>query len=655
MILRKNTLVQSVKYSFNLKGCNLARKQILVKALSADKSRFRVKIPRKNTWTVAVFITLIWAANLTRNRTAFPDKIDQYYLSQLHGLSNRIGYLKILAGQNASAGQLRQAFYQSRLAYKKIALLTEYYNPLETFSLNSAAIERVEDDNPDIIIPPKGFQAVEQLLFEGSYGPEKKLLGTLLDNMLKVLTDLEKEPGRKDKFRKELVWDAVRSGCIRLMTLGITGFDSPVAKYSLPEARSTLASMKDLLIIIAGSENKSGQAAFRKLFSAIDQSNNYLGSHTGFDRFDRLAFIVNYLDPLYKQLHDTRVLTGVPPPEGRNPVNFNAASIFAADAFDVNFYSPPKEYWKTEKRVALGKKLFFDPVLSGTNNRSCGTCHQPEKAFTDGVKTPLALDNKTLLPRNTPTLWNSALQSKQFWDSRADILENQLDEVVHNEAEMRGSLKNAVIFLKQSPVYAPLFRQAYPDEPDPFTPFVVANSIASYIRSLVALNSRFDRYMRGDKTQLNADEKNGFNIFAGKGKCATCHFIPLFNGVAPPVFSETESEVIGVPETPDKTRALLDPDEGKYRFTNSPVHKYAFKTPTLRNIALTGPYMHNGIYTTLEEVVEFYNNGGGKGLKIAPPNQTLPFDKLNLSKKESAELVAFMRALTDTAYRDPGR
>lgn len=156
--------------------------------------------------------------------------------------------------------------------------------------------------------------------------------------------------------------------------------------------------------------------------------------------------------------------------------------------------------------------------------------------------------------------------------------------------------------------------------------------------------------MRNNKQTLTNTEKNGFNLFTGKAKCASCHFIPLFNGLVPPVFTETESEVIGVPKTPNKKSPEIDPDFGKFLFTTASIHKYSFKTPSLRNIALTAPYMHNGVYTTLEDVMEFYNNGGGKGLKIDPANQTLPFDRLNLSKKEIADIIAFMKTLTDTVY-----
>jgi cytochrome c peroxidase len=198
-----------------------------------------------------------------------------------------------------------------------------------------------------------------------------------------------------------------------------------------------------------------------------------------------------------------------------------------------------------------------------------------------------------------------------------------------------------------------MFATAYPEVKEPVSVYTIANAIASYLRSLQAMNTKFDQYMRDEPVTLTASEKNGFNLFMGKAKCGTCHFMPLFNGLTPPLFSETESEVIGVP-TSAKKPFTLDADSGKYYFTKSVVHLHAFKTPTLRNIALTGPYMHNGIYKTLEEVIDFYNDGGGKGLGIAPHNQTLPFDKLKLSKAEKKDIIHFLRALTDTAsYKKP--
>ena len=211
--------------------------------------------------------------------------------------------------------------------------------------------------------------------------------------------------------------------------------------------------------------------------------------------------------------------------------------------------------------------------------------------------------------------------------------------------------EQSIPLLQQDAVYAQLFAQAYSNEKDVITQYNIANAIASYIRSLVALNARFDQYMRGDTTKLSTTEKNGFNLFMGKAKCGTCHYMPLFNGLVPTEFTETESEVLGVPATNQKKHAVLDSDKGKFDFTTATIHQFAFKTPTLRNIALTAPYMHNGVFATLDEVMEFYNNGGGNGLGIAPGTQTLPADKLQLTGKEIKAIIEFMHALTDTSGR----
>ena len=158
-----------------------------------------------------------------------------------------------------------------------------------------------------------------------------------------------------------------------------------------------------------------------------------------------------------------------------------------------------------------------------------------------------------------------------------------------------------------------------------------------------------DRALRGDSAAWTPAERRGFNLFTGKAKCATCHFAPLYNGTVPPLYQEAEVEVLGVPARAAWRGARVDPDSGRFRLTRAAPHLHAFKTPTVRNAALTAPYMHNGVYRTLDEVVDFYNRGGGAGIGVALGNQTLPPDSLGLTPAERRSLVAFMRALTDTA------
>jgi cytochrome c peroxidase len=573
--------------------------------------------------------------------------IEIYYTEKIKELKNQIAQFQQGNLNRESLSSLKTYFIQSRLSYKKMAVLSEYFNQYETAMLNGPALDRLIADTPDGIIPPEGFQAIEQLIYSDWTDTSYKKLENYLAGVQETLTRLENEPDKAYKFKDELVWDALRSSVLRIITLGITGFDSPIANLSLTEAQASIDGTKEVLLLV----KKSGadEAAFGQLFSTIADASLYLKTNTNFNTFNRLVFITDFADPLYRQINQVRSLSNVGIPEGANPINFKANSIFDEGAFNINFFTPSNEYWVTKERTELGKKLFYDNILSGTKTRNCSSCHLPEKAFTDGLKTSLAIDNKTPLLRNSPTLLNAGFQTKFFYDSRVSILEGQLTAVIHNEEEMKGSLAENVADLKKIQPYIDLFKKAYPKEPEPLTAYTIINSISTYIRSLTSLDSRFDLYMRGNKNKLSNQERRGFNLFAGKAKCASCHFIPLFNGLVPPVFNETESDVLGVPATTSKKNARLDSDSGRYGFTRSVIHKYAFKTPTLRNIELTAPYMHNGVYTTLEEVMEFYNQGGGKGLNIAPPNQTLPFDKLNLTKKEIKDIIAFMKTLTDTS------
>ncbi len=189
-----------------------------------------------------------------------------------------------------------------------------------------------------------------------------------------------------------------------------------------------------------------------------------------------------------------------------------------------------------------------------------------------------------------------------------------------------------------------MFITAFPHEDkNRIDTFEVMNAIGSYIRSLVLLNSRFDEYMRGRQSAMDSTEINGFNLFMGKARCATCHYMPLFNGSFPPRFNKSEVEVIGVPKS--RSQNEIDPDMGRYDIVKVESVKHAFKISTVRNAARTAPYMHNGVYTTLEQVMDFYNKGGGAGLGIKLSNQTLPADKLNLTEKEISEVIAFIKSL----------
>jgi cytochrome c peroxidase len=224
-------------------------------------------------------------------------------------------------------------------------------------------------------------------------------------------------------------------------------------------------------------------------------------------------------------------------------------------------------------------------------------------------------------------------------------LENQIESVFKNPKEFNLTDQELQQRLKLNSALASDFTLAFNSEPA-ITTYNVRNAIATYVRSLMPFSSRVDDYFMG-AGYLTSNEINGFNLFAGKAKCATCHFIPLYNGTIPPWFNTTESEVIGVPTKDEWKNATIDGDVGRYAFNQLPQLKFSFKTPTVRNIEKTAPYMHNGVYTNLDQVLKFYELGGGKGIGVDLEYQTLPFDNLQLTKTEKQDIIRFLLALTD--------
>jgi cytochrome c peroxidase len=572
-------------------------------------------------------------------------EIDDYYVNGLKAIKSEVMEFQHFLAADSSHESLRNQFKSVRLAYKKIAVISDYFNAYHSKLINGPAISRIEDDAPHRIIEPHGFQKLEEILWTEHANREQLKQET--EFILNVLKEMENETDRKFKYKDAEVWEAVYQQIIRITALGISGFDSPIALYSLPETVSALQGIKSVIQLYDAEFCCDRAVILRSINADINAAISFLEKGLEFDSFDRMKFIRDILNPLSARIKTAGRTAGYVLEDGRRPLRPEADNIFNAGVFDIRFYSPNSRYQLTPERVAIGRSLFYDKRLSGTLTRSCASCHNPSRSFTDGLTKAEAIGGNSFLNRNTPSLWNAVYQTKQFYDSRQTMLEFQVSNVVHNISEMKGMMDNSARILANDSVFMQAYNLAYPGEKGIVSSFTISNAIASFVRSVTAMNTRFDRYMRNEKVSFSKKEINGFNIFMGKAKCGTCHFVPLFNGLTPPVFNESESEVLGVPRAKTKP-FVLDSDSGKYVFTHSPVHLFSFKTPTLRNIQFTAPYMHNGVYDTLEEVVDFYNEGGGAGLGIGPDNQTLPTTKLNLTKREKKDLILFLKTLADT-------
>jgi cytochrome c peroxidase len=283
----------------------------------------------------------------------------------------------------------------------------------------------------------------------------------------------------------------------------------------------------------------------------------------------------------------------------------------------------PKESPLTEARVRLGRRLFFDPILSADNTVACASCHQPAHGFAGTEAKPRGIRGQRAA-RRAPSLFNRAYGTAFFWDGREATLEGQALRPIEDPAEMGSTVAGALERLRAEPAYQKQFEAAFPDG---VTADNLGRALASFERVLLRGDSRVDQFRRnGDAKALTAQERQGLWLYESKGRCWRCH--------AGANFSDEAFHNTGVGWGKDPA------DAGRFGVTKKEADRGRFKTPTLRGAALTGPYMHDGSLTSLEDVVEFYNRGGG-----ANPNLDPILAPLDLSKDEMRDLVAFLKAL----------
>ncbi len=539
--------------------------------------------------------------------------------------------------------RVREAFLQSRLLFKAFEWAAAYFAADLTERLNGPPVQEIE--NADLLDPslaraidPMGLQVIEELIYPIYDTAGTKALisevGHLITNTGYLVAYFADHP-----IADWRILDAAKLEVFRIIVLGITGFDNALSLNSMEESSTALKSLCETLSYYINKNNKT------TLLQDINIAIGYLRDHPDFTSFDRAVFITRFANKISAGIAQLEQTLPGPKIRYNRMLKQEAGTLFDQDAFNIDAFSPGPEFHTTAAKVALGEKLFYDASLSGTGTRSCASCHRPELAFTDGLaKNTDIHDPAKKLKRNVPTLLNAALQSNYFYDMRALTLEDQTRDVIGNKEEMDGSMDAIIRYVSASQLYRSLFAKAFPATiENGISPDEVTNALASYVRSLTKLNSRFDEYMQGNEQALSTQELKGFNLFMGKAKCATCHFIPLFNGITPPKYVVSETEVLGVPVS--LTDSTQDPDQGYYDVIGIDSYKYAFKIPTVRNIDKTAPYMHNGVYQTLEEVMEFYNNGGAAGLGTDLPNQTLPAENLHLTEEEKADIIAFIRSL----------
>jgi cytochrome c peroxidase len=292
----------------------------------------------------------------------------------------------------------------------------------------------------------------------------------------------------------------------------------------------------------------------------------------------------------------------------------------------------PADNPMTTAKTTLGRYLFFDKRFSRDSSVSCASCHKPEYAFSDAGNRTSAGFAGLRGTRNAPSLTNVAYNTSLFWEGGIPTLELQVIAPILNPVEMNMNTDTLISRLAQDARYALLFRQAWGDSR--ITLERITKSIAAFERTFLSGSSPFDQWLQGKQDAISASAKRGADLFFGeRGDCFHCH--GGFN------FTDNQFHNTGLDS--------ITIDEGRYRITNIEADKGKFKTPTLRNIAVTQPYMHDGRFQTLEEVVRHYNSGGKPH-----PNRDPLIRPLGLTESEIQDLVAFLQALTDTSFlHDP--
>lgn len=578
------------------------------------------------------------------------------YIEHFTQLQTAVSDLEKSIEENDSK-KIKKTYFLLRHAYKKTEPLFIYFDPdAVKKDLNGAPLLKLEENSPGInILEPKGLQVIDELI-----GMDELNVQSIKKNLIVFNQKLEqiKKTLAIRSFDHRMAIELYQLNLVKLFTLEQSGFDTPGTLHGLKDSKTTFIEINQIL------------KPYLKYFINLDEEiehlkdlmnkgEGYFSEPLDFERFDRAKFLTDIVEPIFALVNKIHSTSGIEYYDevSRFPIPLNVRSnhIFSTDFLNEGYFSgvDPKD----EKLIELGKLLFYDPILSKNNKRACASCHQPDKGFTDNLKFSPSFDFKGTLNRNSSTVLNAVYASDYFWDLRAQEIRNQIEHVVFNSKEFASGFNEIENKLKKSKDYVKLFEES-------FTTFngeaVNKNSIevaiTAFVQSLQGWNSEFDKFARGENNELSESAKDGFNLFMGKAQCGICHFPPTFSGLVPPYFKESESEVLGMTTDFDTINPTLDSDIGRAQSSKikdrAELFKNSIKTPTIRNAELTFPYMHNGAFTTLEEVIHFYNHGGGSGLGLTVENQTLPDTKLRLSSSEMTDLKAFILSLTDTISMD---
>lgn len=589
----------------------------------------------------SILIFLSFKSKLQETSSEFESNLALELKNEIDGLEFNS---KAFRENKISIDSLQKVYLDCRKAYKKVEFQLAFQFPEYVSSkINGAPLLHIEKENSrPILANPEGLQVLDELIFSEESVENKNEIANLAIRLNNNYKTIYNKVSVAPLNSADAIL-AIRMQIIRIFTLGITGFDTPGSVNAIDDSCNSLIGIKNYL------ENNSNIIPEKNRNSILNKIENTIVflKQSNFENLDRLALVKNHLDPIYAELLPFQKSQTLKFITSWNP---NSTSLFDSEFLNPYQFTNLKKEEDSDELRSLGKSLFFDSMLSQDNKMNCATCHQPEKGFADGTPKSISNKNGITVFRNSPTLLNSAYADRYFYDLRAYTLEQQVEHVIFNKLEFNTSYAEILNKLNSNKTYSSKFKNIFKKKTITREDFTKA--LASYVLSLKSFNSSFDQYVRGETSKIETSVANGFNLFTGKANCATCHFSPTFSGLVPPLYIENESEILGVFSNP--TSKELDEDEGRYNngvlYEKSWIYEKSFKTVTVRNANETAPYFHNGTYATLDDVLEFYNQGGGEGMGISTRNQTLGSDKLNLTTEEKNDIIAFIKSLSDNKH-----
>ena len=603
-------------------------------------------------------IILIGAISVSFKKTDLPGDYFQCYTKKIELYKEaQQKLLETIKAANTNTPEglaiIKEEIHEARKTLKAIDFWTRYLEPVMYNKLNGPLPVEWETEVFEKFEKPykregAGLTLAELYLEENSFS--KDSLVRLVNESVIASATYTADSITANLKNQSVFFLSNRLYLLNLAAIYTTGFECPDSNIVVPELQGLMSGVAE--IYQAYNKSFPGSSIPDSFLSLYKQALVFVKDQPiQFSKFDHFTFIRDYVNPLFainqQLIRDYKIYSSS---FIDYTLNNTANSIFNKQLYNGQNSKGIFLRVKDEKALAdldkVGKMLFYDPILSGNNQRSCISCHKSTEYFTDtSIATSLQFNRVDQLTRNSPSLINANFNHLLMLDGKHISMQNQAKAVITNPAELNSNEKEIVEKVLSCAEYKKIFDRLlkYTPQETEITFDHIVSALTYYYTKFSNYYAPFDDAMN-ERKQIDAGVKHGFNLFMSKAQCATCHFVPEFNGVKPPYIS-SEFEVLGIPT--DTTYKSLGTDQGRYLINPAEETMYAFRTGTVRNAAHTMPYMHNGIFKNLQQVIDFYDAGGGTGKGLKVPNQTLSADSLHLGKLEKEDLLLFISSLSE--------